>query len=257
MTTSTFIAGRGILYIADARAKLLLVLLLCIFVFLPVSSVGLWILFLITFFTAWHATGYRQAMQPIRSILFIMIVMIVFAPLTHRDGTTALQIGTWSVVTHESVKNLSLLMARFLSITYLCTLYVWSTPMADINLALRWYGLSYRSALVLTLAFRFIPFIADSFTMIQDSHALRCSGRSDGKASWRQRIADAIPTVTAALVFALKSIPHLAMSLEHRGLGRSNRRSSYRVLKAKGGVFTQLLVSVMIPTVFWFLFAVH
>ncbi len=254
MTTSTYIAGRGILYQLDARSKLLLVLLLCIEVFLPISQGGLWILFVVTFLTAWHATGFKQAVQPLRSIAFILVVMTLLAPITYREGAGLLSIGEHMVVTYEAVYHLGLLMARFLGITYICTLYVWTTPMAEINLALRWYGLPYHAALVLTLAFRFIPFIADSFRMIQDSHALRESVQIEGRTSRMQRLSDIIPTVTAALVFALKSIPYLAMSLEHRGLGRSTRRSSFRQLKAKGGLFTQLVVSVMIPTVFWFLF---
>jgi len=254
MTTSTFVAGNGILYALDARAKLLLVLLMCVLVFFPLSQLGLWVVFLSTLLMAWRATGFRQALQPLRSIAFILIIMVLFTPITYRGGTVLIHIGDWNLVTQEALWNLSTLMARFLAITYICTLYVWTTPMADINLALRWYGLSFQAAMVLTLAFRFIPFIADSFRMIQDSHALRMSDEQSVGKSRTQQLKDAIPTVTAALVFALKSIPHVAMSLEHRGLGRSPKRSSYRQLKAKGGLFTQLLVSVIIPTVFWILF---
>lgn len=254
MTTNTYIAGRGFLYVLDARAKLLLMVLLCISVFLPISLMGLWILVAATWLVTWRATGFKQSLQPLKAILFVLILMTLFVPLTYRDGTAVLRIGQFVVATAESLENLSFLMARFLGITYICTLYMWTTPMADINLALRWYGLSYQAALVLTLAFRFVPFIADSFKMIQDSHALRTDMEMEGQTGRRQRIADAIPTVTAALVFALKSIPHVAMSLEHRGLGRSNKRSSFRLLKAKGGLFTQLLVSVMIPTVFYLVF---
>jgi energy-coupling factor transport system permease protein len=250
MTVNTFIAGRGFLYLLDARSKLLLVLLLCVMVFLPISQWGLWLLCGFAFLTAWHAMGFSQALQPLRAILFVLVLMTLFIPLTYRDGESLLVIGRFTVATVESVQNYSFLVSRFLAITYLCTLYLWSTPMADINLALRWYGLPRNAALVLTLAFRFIPFIADSFKMIKDSHALRIGEQS----SRRQRLSDAIPTITAALVYALKSIPHFAMSLEHRGLGRSGVRTEYRKLKAKGGLFTQMLVSVMIPTVFWLLF---
>ena len=254
MTTSTFIAGRGFLYTFDARAKLFTVLALCIIVFLPVRQVGLWVLVASAFFSAWYATGFKQALQPIKTIVFVLAIMTLFTPLTYRDGEVLVRIGEFPLVTREALVNLNILVARFLGITYVCTLYMWTTPMADINLALRWYGLSYHAALVLTLAFRFIPFIADSFHMIQDSHALRSAAASEGERARRQRIADIVPTVTAALVVALKAIPHLAMSLEHRGFGREAKRTSYRHLAAKGGLFTHLLLSVMIPTVFWLVF---
>jgi energy-coupling factor transport system permease protein len=176
--------------------------------------------------------------------------------LTYRDGEFIIFIGQFPFITREALTQVNTLMARFLGITYICSLYVWTTPMADINLALRWYRLSYKAALVLTLAFRFIPFIADSFSMIQDSHALRNAVIVEGKSSKRQRLLDVVPTVTAALVFALKSIPYLAMTLEHRGFGNRVKRTSYRTLHAKGGLFTHLLLSVMIPTVFFVVFNV-
>ncbi len=254
MTTSTYIAGRGFLYWFDARPKLLTVLLLCIMVFLPVRQVGLWVLVGAAFLTAWHAIDFKQALQPLRTILFILIIMVLFTPLTYRDGEFIIFIGQFPFITREALMQVNNLAARFLGITYICTLYVWTTPMADINLALRWYRLSYKAALVLTLAFRFIPFIADSFGMIQDSHALRNAVMVKGKSSKRQRLLDVVPTVTAALVFALKSIPYLAMTLEHRGFGNNVKRSSYRQLHAKGGLFTHFLLSVMIPTVFFFVF---
>lgn len=254
MTTNTFVAGRGFLYIFDARAKLFMVLLLCVMVFLPIRQAGLWTLVAVAFLSAWYATDFKQALQPIKTILFLLVIMVLFTPLTYRDGEVLVRLGQFPLATKEALVNLNILVARFLGITYICTLYMWTTPMADINLALRWYGLSFNAALVLTLAFRFVPYIADSFHMIQDSHALRSATVADGERTGRQRLADIMPTVTAALVVALKSIPHLAMSLEHRGHGRDTKRTSYRQLVAKGGLFTHLVVSVMIPTVFWLVF---
>ncbi|MDD4220055.1 MAG: energy-coupling factor transporter transmembrane component T [Sphaerochaetaceae bacterium] len=254
MTTSTYIAGRGFLYWFDARAKLLTVVLLCVLVFLPMRQLGLWVLVGVAFLCAWRATDFKQALQPLRTILFVLIIMVLFTPLTYRDGEFILFIGQFPFITREALVQVNTLIARFLGITYVCSLYVWTTPMADINLAFRWYGLSYQAALVLTLAFRFIPFIADAFRMIQDSHALRNAVRIEGETGKRQRLLDVVPTVTAALVFALKSIPYLAMTLEHRGLGSSVKRTSYRKLHAKGGIFTHVLLSVMIAAVFFLVF---
>ncbi|MFA7643019.1 MAG: energy-coupling factor transporter transmembrane component T [Sphaerochaetaceae bacterium] len=253
MTSGTFIAGRGMLYLFDARAKLLTVLALCVMVFLPLRPLGLWVLVAATVLGAWHATGLRQALQPLRAILFLLVIMILFTPLTYRDGSAVLRVGSFVLATREALENLNVLVARFMGITYLCTLFIWTTPMADINLAFRWYGLSYKAALVFTLAFRFIPSIAESFVMIQDSHALRTSEQQESSRG-TVHLTDIVPTVTSALVVALKSIPYLAMSLEHRGLGRREKRTSYRRLVARGGLFTHFLLSVMIPTVFFLVF---
>jgi energy-coupling factor transport system permease protein len=253
MTTNTFIAGKGFLYRFDPRAKLLLLVLLCAFVFLPVSMPGLWLVVAAVFLSTWSSTGFKQALHPLRSILPLLIIMVVFIPITHRDSGVLLSISGFPLVTTGALENFNLLAARFIGITYMCTLFFWTTPMGDIMLTLRWYGLSHKAALVLTLAFRFIPFIADAFQMIQDSHSMREPnlGEQDRR---RQPLADVVPTVTSALVFALKSIPQLAMSLEHRGFGRAGARSAYRRLAPRKGLFTHFFFSVMIPTSLWLVF---
>ena len=141
MTTSTFVAGRGLVYQFDARAKLLSLLALCIMVFLPISTLGLWALVAASFLVAWRATSFRQAMQPLKSIIFLLVIMVLFTPLTYRYGEAAVRAGNLVLATDEALGNLNILVARFMGITYLCTLYMWTTPMADINLALQWYGL--------------------------------------------------------------------------------------------------------------------
>jgi energy-coupling factor transport system permease protein len=253
MIASTFIAGKGAIYHFDARAKLLLILVLCFEVFLPISPVGIYILAASSFLIAWYATGFKQALSPLKTILPLLIVMLLFTPFTYKDFPAAITIGEYTLATTASLYHLNLLIARFVSITYMTTLFVWTTSMSDIMLAFQWYGLPYSGSLVITLAFRFIPFIADSFHMISDAHSLRIISNGEGKR--RRRIFDILPTISSALVFALKSIPNLAMSLEHRGFGRANKRTQFRTIQAKGSLFTHFLICVTILTTFYLLFS--
>jgi energy-coupling factor transport system permease protein len=162
-------------------------------------------------------------------------------------------IGSLTIATRESILQFSKFASRFIAITYLCILFFWTTTMATILATLRWFGLPYRQSLVITLAFRFVPFIAEAFKMISDSHAMRESTYGQ-KVHKRNRIKDIMPTVTAALVFSLKSIPNLAMSLEHRGFGRSNVRTTFRSLETNRSLFTHCALSVIICVLFWILF---
>ena len=225
MNTNTYIVGRGFLYWLDARAKLLLIVLLSVMVFFPSHYLALSLLFLLIFIIVWYSVGFKQSLRPLRSLLFIIVVMALFIPLTQRGGEPLWAVKGTVLVTREGVAHFATLALRLLIVTYSCTLYIWSTPMAAINLALRWYGLSYKGALTVTLAFRFIPFIGETFVMIRDSHSLRSA--SDSSQKERLRLGDLVPTVTSALVFALKAIPHLATTLEHRGFGSTLKRSSY------------------------------
>ena len=251
VTTSLYIAGRGFLYKFDPRAKLFTLLALTLLLFLGSNHASLWLLNLAVFLLALYSTNFKQSLQPLKTIIFLVIIMILFVPLTYRDGTVIFKIGNFTVATKEALFNLNLLFARFLGITYMATLFIWTTKMVDIQLALRWYGLSYSGTLIVTLAFRFIPSVADSFQMIQDAHLLRSA--SDSTSS-KRRIVDVVPTVTAALVVALKSIPYMAMSLEHRGFGRDNKRGSYRYLDPSVGLWFHFLIAVVVIGVAYFAF---
>jgi hypothetical protein len=89
----------------------------------------------------------------------------------------------------------------------------------------------------MTLAFRFIPFIAESSRWIQDSHALRNASDGQGR-DGKERLSDIVSDGDrAALVVALKSIPHLAMSSSIGDSGAFGKRTSYRRLVARGGLF--------------------
>ncbi|MDX9809397.1 MAG: energy-coupling factor transporter transmembrane component T [Sphaerochaetaceae bacterium] len=252
MTTNMFIAGKGWLYRFDPRAKIIGLLLLCIQLFLPMRQFGLWLTVVFSLSLTIRSVGFKQSLAPLKMMLPLLIIMTLFVPLTYRDGQAMIAIGSFTIATKESLLQLSRLASRLISITYLCTLFFWTTEMSDILLSFRWYGLGYRSSLVLTLSFRFIPFIADALKMIIDSHALREANIGEKK-NRKRRLADAVPTVTSALVFALKAIPNLAMSLEHRGFGRSNRRTVYHVLPSSSSLFTHMVVSVIIPVGYWVL----
>ncbi len=252
MISSTYIAGRGFIYHIDARAKLLLVILLCIEVFLPVQTLGVYLIVLMSFIIAWYGNGFKQALSPLKMIFPLIVIMILFTPFTHTDSSPAIIIRGFTLATGDGLFYLNQLVARFMAITYLTTLFVWTTTMSDIMLTFRFYGLPYKGALVITLAFRFIPFIADSFHMIRDAFSLRTLTEADNHK--RSRLFDILPTISCVLVFALKSIPNLAMSLEHRGLGRVNKRSEYHTIHAKGTLFTHVFICVMIATIFYLFF---
>ncbi len=254
MISSIFISGRGPLYSYDPRAKLLLVLILCVEVFLPVSLIGIYILFTLALISLIHAVGIRQALSPVKAIGPIILIMILFIPFTYRGGDAMIIVGGITIATRESLLQFVTHTGRFITITYLTTLFVWTTRMNDILLTFRWFSLPYSGALIITLTFRFIPFIADTFTQIQEAHSLRETAASQSK-GWK-KLFDILPAISCTLIFALKSIPHLAMSLEHRGFGGGKKRSSYRSLPKGKSLFTHLLICVMIATTFPMLFSI-
>ena len=252
MTTSTFVAGNGWLYRFDPRAKILLMLLLCVWFFLPVHLLGLYLTVALIILAGALNTGFSHAWKTFQSILPMLLFMVLFMPFNVRDGQALLQIGSLTLVTREGLMQAARLAGRFIGISYVCTLLFATTIMNEVMLALRWYRLPYKTGLVVTLAFTYIPFIADSFSQIAESHRLREAEAEQGRKLF-QRLKDLVPTLTSALVVALRSIPNLAMSLEMRGFGLQNRRSQYHNLASYRHPFTHFLLSAIIPVVLWLL----
>lgn len=252
MTTSTYVAGTGWLYRFDPRAKILLMLLLCIWFFLPVRLAGLYAVVALIMLAGAFNTGFSQVARTFRSILPMLLFMVLFMPFNVRDGQPLLTLGTFTLVTEEGLMQAARLGGRFIGITYVCTLLFATTIMNEVMLALRWYRLPYKAGLVVTLAFTYIPFIADSFSQIAESHRLREAEEEQGRRLFH-RLKDLVPTLTSALVVALRSIPNLAMSLEMRGFGLGNRRSQYHTLASYRHPFTHFLLSAIIPVLLWLL----
>ncbi|MGE4453248.1 MAG: energy-coupling factor transporter transmembrane protein EcfT [Sphaerochaeta sp.] len=250
MTTNTYVAGTGWLYRFDPRAKLLLMLLMCIWFFLPVPLLHLAIVVALVVVSGASNTGWAHIWKTFCSISPMLVFMVFFMPFNVREGSPLVTLGNFTLITAEGLEQALRLMSRFIGITYACTLLFATTVMHEVMLALRWYRLPYKASLVVTLAFTYIPFIAESFNQISESHRLR-EAEDEQKKRWTQRLKDLVPTLTSALVVALRSIPNLAMSLEMRGFGRTERRSSYHTLASYRHVFTHFLLSCMIPVVLY------
>jgi energy-coupling factor transport system permease protein len=253
MTTNTFVAGNSFLYRFDPRAKVLLLVLFCIWFFLPVTLTGLYGVVFLIIVVGTINTGYIQSWKTFKSILPMLIFMVLFVPFNVRSGQSLVSFGSFTLMTKEGVLQATRLAGRFIGITYVCTLLFATTRMTEVMLALRWYRLPYKASLVVTLAFTYIPFIADSFTQISDSHRLREAGEGESKKNIFAKLSNLVPTLTSALVVALRSIPNLAMSLEQRGFGRNEKRSCYHSLQSYKHTFTQFVVSVIIPLILWYI----
>lgn len=252
MTTNTYIAGKGWLYHFDPRAKLLLMVLLCIWFFLPVPLGFLASVVLLILLFGAANTGFSYINRVFRSILPMLLFMVLFMPFNVRDGQPLWMVSSWTIITKEGLLQALRLGSRFIGITYVCSLLFATTAMHEVMLALQWYRLPYKAGLVVTLAFTYIPFISDSFSQIAESHRLREADRQQAR-TFMGRLKDLVPTLTSALVVALRSIPNLAMSLEMRGFGRTEKRSRYRSLESYRHPFTHFLVSVIIPVILWFI----
>ena len=219
----------------DPRVKIISLMELLIFVFLPVDYYLLFVLSFVIIIISLVEVGIKPTFTVFKSILPILIIMILFSPLYKDNLPPLLAIGNFPILYSAGVKELLTIGSRFVLITFGFSLLLSSTKQKAILLALRDFHLNFNASLQISLILNFLPQIASTFLLIRDSHKLRQNGKKISKS------AQILPNLISTFVIAIKTIPLTAMSLELRGFGRKNKRTSYEELPSK--------IKIIFPTI--------
>jgi energy-coupling factor transporter transmembrane protein EcfT len=229
---------------------LLLAFLVLFFLPLPVGRLGAYLA--VVLLISGVFLGPANVLRPIRLILPILILVVLLTPPFHRYGPVLLSIRGFTLLSLPGLIETLRLILRFTGITVLFYLFLGTTDQEDLILSFRWFGLPFTFSLILGIALEYIPTILVLYNQVQEAHRLRGGDgepaserghlaggtRSGGRRSRGQvkgmfrRLAGAIPVLTSVIVLSVRRIPTLAMALECRGVGRKNRRSTYRSLKS-------------------------
>jgi energy-coupling factor transport system permease protein len=225
MIVDFFRPGTSALHSFDPRAKLPLLLVITVCFFLPIR-LGISAAYVALLAVAVGASlGPRELGKAVLAISPLLLVICAFTPLFARGGGLLWAPFGLPYITSAGLLQTARLVIRFTGITLAFFSVFRTIELNDLILALRWYGLSHRMSLVLTITLRFIPTLAQTYVNVRDAHALR--------KSWGRRekpMERLIPVLTSLVIQAVREIPTLAMVLESRGFGRSNPRTQYAEL---------------------------
>jgi energy-coupling factor transport system permease protein len=247
MIESSYHEGDSFVHSFDPRAKLLLLITGITTLFLPfgvefsAAYTGVFILLAIP------AAGFRHAFSPFKLLLPLIILIILLTPPFFREGEVLITYRNWILLTESGLMRTIVLIIRFTGITYAFFLFFTSTPLNQVVLTLRWYGLPLNAALIVSMSFRFIPYITTTYHHVSDAHKLRGSYQT-GMWGW-SHIRGLLPVLTSVLIKSVKTIPVMAMSLESRGFGSNRKRTSYQRLRGGRILFTHFIFSVMISLI--------
>jgi energy-coupling factor transport system permease protein len=209
--------------------------------------------------------GPANTARPIRLILPILVLVLLLTPPFHRQGDPLIAIRGVTVLSAAGLSLSLRLIVRFTGITLIFYLFVGTTDPDTLILAFRWFRIPFSASLVLSIALEYIPAIRTVYDQVQDAHRLRQAGSQAepvgigagappcGKRGKRptkrgliKRLRESVPILTSVLIVSVRRIPTLAMALECRGVGRKNRRSSYRTLKSGRPLLGDALVAVLV-----------
>ncbi len=230
MAVDFFKPGDSFLHRFDPRAKLtlLVVLVSCFFLPLPLAVPALYTAGLAALLAL--ALGARELGNPLRALGPVLVFICLLTPPFHTGGTVYLQAFGLRLLTSEGIAVTLRMLVRFLGISLAFLSVFRSVATEDLILALRWYGLPYGSALVVIIAFRYIPTLGQTYRNVVDAHRLRAPS-PDQAQTGRRRLHSLLPVLTSVLIQAVRGMPTLAMALECRGFGRAGRRTTFGELK--------------------------
>jgi len=230
MITSTFIQGNSFLHKADPRLKTSILLCTVILFFLPLSITAMFIFFTGLVLISIYSLGFFKTLLPFKMVLPIIIFVIILTPPFFKDGASILIIKNIIILTSEGLLHTIRLILRVTGITISFYIFFSTTSINNFILALEWFKLPYKAALVITIALRYIPSMVIIYNNIQDAHKLRSSNTQ--KIYFWKKINNLFPTLVSVLIHSIKSIPTLSMALELRGIGSATKRSQFNIIKS-------------------------
>ena len=241
MSYSTYIYRESFYHKIDVRAKLVFTLLLSLASIITSSLLKVSLLAFFLMILSFFSVGKRESFNNFKRIRLIVFFILVFAPLQNRSGDALLSINSFMVLSAEGLYNTLLTLFKFVSVSFLFSLLLETERLESIISAILYFHLPYSFSLTFSMTLSFIPRLAARYSEIKDAIALRENNESkrDGL----------IAILTSLIVSAIKMIPETASSLEERGFD-GKIKTRYRVLSMDAKIFTEIVLSVIIPIIF-------
>ncbi len=254
MITDTFKPGHSILHRLDPRPKLILLVLTTVVFFLPMPPLYLTpYVALLTLLTI-LCLGPRELVTPILGILPILLFVAILTPLFRREGKPIVLQMVRVITPIDGLTETGRMILRFTVDKLAFFLYLRTTEINNLVLALRWFRLPFGASLVVTITLRYIHYMVNVYSNIVAAHKLRSGTPGERERRWAffRRIKRTLPVLTSVLIYAIKGVPLLSMALESRGVGRRNPRTMYVQLKQGRPLMVDFCICLLVLCVLLF-----
>ncbi len=238
MQMNAYIYGDSFYYHFDVRAKLLFSVFMSVAVFLIRSWILSLSIAILSVLLSVSTVKGKETAKGFRRLIPIIVFLFIFSPLSYRDGTPLIEIGSFMLLSVEAFLHALQSASRFISISYLFFLLMETERSENIVKGLRYYHLSYNAAITISLTLRYIPYLGSLYEDIRGSMSLRLRENKRGY--------PIMPTITALTISAVKMVPELASAMEERGFGLKSMKE-YGRLGFSWSFFTHMAISVILP----------
>ncbi len=246
-----YIPGSSPLHNLDPRSKLLAGLIFIIALFFVKSATGYVILgfFLVMLITV-SQIDWKLYLKGLKPVLFIAVITFTFH-LFLTPGEIWQQLGPLTL-TREGIKHGVYISLRLVYLVAGASLLTFTTSPVSLTDGLervlskgRRIGIpSHEIAMMMSIALRFIPIIADEADKI--SKALTARGLDPAEAGFADRIKLLVPLLVALLVSIFRRAEELAISMESRCYQGGNSRTRLRELTLHAGDYLAVLLTSLV-----------
>jgi energy-coupling factor transport system permease protein len=220
-----YIAGRSWLHAADPRAKLLLlvltVVLLLVFQNLWVMLAA-WLLVLIVHRSA--GVPKERIVFLLRALLPVTILMPLIWVIFYPAGEVIISIGIIDIHGESLAEGLTVAL-RIQAMTFAIFALLFTTDTDTLMQGLVRLKMPYTWGLMLSLALRYVPNFANSYSSVQQAQQAR--GLEYESTRGLKRVREMMPVLVPMIIGSFRSSEQMAIALEARGFGAPGVRRTY------------------------------
>ena len=250
-----YVPGNSLLHNLDPRTKLVAAILFIILIFSAANWFAFFTLWILTFIVIQLSrVSYRIYFRGIKPLLWLIVFTATLQMLFTKGTKTFFQ---WGLITISDygIQIGIFIFFRFTLITILSTVVTLTTKPIDLADAVTFFLKPLRLlkvpvnefAMMVTIAFRFIPILLDETQKVMDAQRIR--GNEFGVGSLFQQMKALVPVFLPIFSSTLNRAEELANVMDMRGYRADQKRSSFRQLYWKKTDTISLCVMIFITVV--------
>lgn len=224
----------------DPRAKILIMLLLMIAIFIPAGFWG----YLLIFAFIWIALKLSKltigfALRSMKPMLFMMVFLLVINGFAIKTGVPLVQWG-WFSIYSDAISQTVYIIVRLMLMVIITTILTATTKPLDLTLGIEKLLKPFEVigvpahiiAMMISIALRFIPTLIEETQRIMNAQASRGVDLENG--TLKEKIMAVLALIVPLFVSAFDRADQLANAMEARGYDPQRERTRYKVLQMTG-----------------------
>lgn len=224
----------------DPRAKILIMLLLMIAIFIPAGFWG----YLLIFAFIWIALKLSKltigfALRSMKPMLFMMVFLLVINVFAIKTGVPLVQWG-WFSIYSDAISQTVYIIVRLMLMVIITTILTATTKPLDLTLGIEKLLKPFEVigvpahiiAMMISIALRFIPTLIEETQRVMNAQASRGVDLENG--TLKEKIMAVLALIVPLFVSAFDRADQLANAMEARGYDPQRERTRYKVLQMTG-----------------------